>query len=337
MAPAAALLVASCGSKDASKSEALGKTAEAVKTATDAALGAAAPAAETFGAKCTSDATCGAHHVCDVADHSAHANRRTSAAAVCASTTRATRRTAAPVRRHVTRASSGTRAFTIALHPATTDAMLAYRVFGADTIRLAIVTPGSTSLTVHTFDIDTNSPHDGNTKCPEPGGATDAGCPTTGDVCKCNGVAPAPADPDCAYGVDRCTRLGGDKVHIIGRHDATSGKDLALIAYDKSINEDDAGTFRFESHLAVWDVTTPTAPFQVQNWRITGVNYWQCLGSVGRRRHVHLLDSPGLAKLAPLQRAATQLRCRSSAHLLRRSARAWAAMRSRRARAATVR
>jgi hypothetical protein len=117
--------------------------------------------------------------------------------------------------------------FTIALHPSTADAMIGYLDKDTDTIKLSIVTPGSTSLTVHTFDIDTAAPHDANTNCPVPGGgAADAGCPggDDGHLCKCNGVGTT--DTDCKFGTQltRCSRLGGDKVHVIGRHDATSGK-----------------------------------------------------------------------------------------------------------------
>jgi hypothetical protein len=147
----------------------------------------------------------------------------------------------------------------------------------SDRIRLVIVAPHTPDLNIVSDTvIDTSVPYDKNTNCP---GSLD--CPATeeGHVCRCGVLSTS----ECrASGQPQCSRLGGKKVHLIGRTYSATGQALAILAYDSSFSE---GTnMRFKSHLQVWDVSDPTSPSFIAHWVTTpsgGAQTWNSVVSGG--------------------------------------------------------
>jgi hypothetical protein len=124
--------------------------------------------------------------------------------------------------------------------------------------------------------VDASAPHAVNTNCPDADGGVTGNCPSgSGNdehICKCAGVVSS----DCAFGTAKCSRLGGDKVHIIGKAKGSSG--YALLAYDSSFPA--GGTTRMAPYVKVVDVTsTPTV---VDTWTVTLTGgsqaFWSTIG-----------------------------------------------------------
>ena len=179
--------------------------------------------------------------------------------------------------------NSGGSHFTIMTHPSTTSALIAFHD-ASDRIRLLVVEPHVPLIILNAILVDSSAPYDANTNCPlYTGGTADCASSAGGDVCKCRGVATT--FKDCSYGgtSNACVRLGGKKVHVLGRYDDSdpmNPKYLALVSYDSSFT-DNLGNTRFTSHVAVVDLgATPPAVIASYYFAVSnGEQTWN--GTVG--------------------------------------------------------
>ena len=171
--------------------------------------------------------------------------------------------------------------YTVVVHPAGGgEAMIAFHD-ASDQIRLLIVSPSSGSLTIDSDTlINSAAPYAANDNCPVVLG-THKNC-TDGNLCRCVTSGDLTSG-DCraGTGVYQCARVGGRKVHVVGRMNGTTP--VALVAYDGSFTA--SGTTRFQSFLSVWNVTTPmSAATQVAHWNTTptgGAQTWNSVVSGG--------------------------------------------------------